>query len=665
MSNIEKLDLKSSNIKQDQIQKLKQLFPEAFIEGDKIDWDRLRLSLGENIDAGKERYGMNWPGKADCFRTIQQPSIATLVPDRDESVNFDTTENLFIEGDNLEALKLLQKSYLGKIKMIYIDPPYNTGNDFIYPDNYTESLQTYLEYTGQVDSEGRKFGTNTDTDGRFHSKWLNMMHPRLFLAKNLLREDGVIFISIDENEVVNLKSICNEIYGEENFCGEIIWKNSSKNDQAYISIQHEYILCYTKSKSSNIGDWLEKKEGLDEIYQAFEGFRKKYGDNWEAIHKEALSWYKQFPESNPISNSKHYNWMDEKGVYFPDNISGPNFGQYRYNVIHPITKKVCKEPSSGWRFPEETMKQRIKDGFVHFGKDETTVPNNKTYLKNTEFQSLTSVKYKDGRVASKLLTNIMGGSYFNNPKDHELIKLLAKSIGVNNNDFVIDFFAGSGTTAHSIIELNKEDGGNRKFICVQLPEQTDEKSEAYKAGYKTIADIGKERIRRVIKKISSEIETEKQKPQQLQFGEEPKPETSLDLGFKAFKLQQSNFKIWQENIEKTPEAIQTALELNIEHISPEAKQESILFELLLKSGFELTTPIKQLTIEGKTVFSIAEGQLLVCLEKELTNELIKAMAEMQPVRVVCLDDGFHNNDQLKTNAVQIMKSKGVTNFRTV
>jgi len=235
MEIIERLDLKSSDIKDNQINKLKQLFPEAFTEGNKIDWDRLRLSLGENIDAGKERYGMNWPGKADCFRTIQQSSLATLVPDRDESVNFDTTENLFIEGDNLEVLKLLQKSYLGKIKMIYIDPPYNTGNDFIYPDNYTENLQTYLEYTGQVDSEGRKFGTNTDTDGRFHSKWMNMMYPRLFLAKNLLRDDGVIFVSIDDNEVNNLRALCNEIFGEENFIASVIWKHTqqSKNDEPF------------------------------------------------------------------------------------------------------------------------------------------------------------------------------------------------------------------------------------------------------------------------------------------------------------------------------------------------------------------------------------------------------------------------------------------------
>ncbi|MBF0351704.1 MAG: site-specific DNA-methyltransferase [SAR324 cluster bacterium] len=655
---MDKLPLTSMNIPEEQQNKLKELFPEVFTEGNKIDWNKLRLTLGEQIDVGKERYGMNWPGKADCFKTIQQPSIGTLVPCPEESVDFDTTQNLFIEGDNLEVLKLLQKSYLGKVKMIYIDPPYNTGNDFIYPDNYSESLETYLSYTGQVDEAGRKFSTNTDTDGRFHSKWMNMMYPRLFLAKNLLREDGVIFVSIDENEAKNLRAVMDEIFGEENFSGEIVWKNSSKNDQAYISIQHEYILCYVRNKSENNGEWSEKKEGLNEIYKAFDGFRKKHGNKWDKIHEEAVAWYKQFPESNPIFSSKHYSWMDENGVYFPDNISGPNFGQYRYDVIHPVAGKVCKEPSSGWRFPEETMKQRIADNLVHFGKDESTIPNNKTYLKNTESQSLSSIKYKDGRVASKLLIKLLGGNYFTNPKDANLLGLIIKAVLKDNCGIILDFFSGSCTTAHAVLDLNKSDGGNRKFIMVQLPELCDENSEAYKAGYKTIADIGKERIRRVIKKIKEE-----QNSPQGDLLEQDQP--FQDLGFKVFKLSKSNFNIWNANVEKAPESIQQQLELHIDHIDQKSSQEAILYEILLKSGFELTTAIEKLNIESKTVFSIAEGELLICLEKQLTLEVIRAIAERKPSRVVCLDEGFQHNDQLKTNAVQIMKSKGVLNFRTV
>lgn len=692
MDIIEKFDLKSLDIKQNQIQKLKQLFPEAFTEGDKIDWNRLRLTLGENVDTGKERYGMNWPGKADCFRTIQQPSIATLVPNRDESVNFDTTENLFIEGDNLEALKLLQKSYLGKIKMIYIDPPYNTGNDFIYPDNYTESLQTYLEYTGQVDGEGRKFGTNTDTDGRFHSKWLNMMYPRLFLAKNLLREDGAVFISIDDNEVNNLKSLCNEIFGEENFLGciSVISNLKGRSDDKYFASSHNYLLVYSK------GNFITKGIPLPDSY-------------WE-----------DYPETYP--NGKHYRLLglrkrgshssrkDRPKMFYPIYVS-PNTFKVSLMKNPEYCEEVIPKLSDGsdgcWRWGKETVNDNIDfliakkvrpenrwDIFqIDFAENEEGVKRikPKTFWLGSEFSN------EAGTLEVK---KIIGKKIFDTPKPIGLLNCIIEQ-SLNLEDIVLDFFAGSCTTAHAVMDLNKEDGGNRKFICVQLPEQTDEKSEAYKAGYKTIADIGKERIRRAGKKIindelliinkkKEELGKLKDKLHQLQNESVLIKNTeaidslqqninnqqtainnsqliinNFDIGFKVFKLQQSNFKVWQEDIEKTPEAIQTALELNIEHITPEAKQEAILYELLLKSGFELTTPIKQVTLEGKTVFSIAEGQLLVCLEKDLTYGLIKAMAEMQPVRVICLDDGFHNNDQLKTNAVQIMKSKGVVNFRTV
>ena len=349
-------DGSSLNIVQDNLEKLKNLFPDIFSEG-KIDFNKLRETLGDYLETDEERYNFTWHGKSKARHIAQTVSTGTLRPCKAESKHWDTTQNLFIEGDNLEVLKLLQKSYHKQVKMIYIDPPYNTGKEFIYPDNYQDNLDTYLEYTGQKDSEGRKFGTNAETSGRYHTNWLNMMYPRLKLARNLLRDDGVIFISIDENEQANLKRLCEDVFGENNFAGEIVWKNSSKNDQSYISIQHEYILCFVKSKIENPGQWEEKKDGVEQIYKAFETFRRKHGNNWKEIHKEALAWYKQFPESNPISNSKHYSWMDERGVYFPDNISGPNFGQYRYDVKHPLTNNVCKQPSSGWRFPEETMKQ--------------------------------------------------------------------------------------------------------------------------------------------------------------------------------------------------------------------------------------------------------------------------------------------------------------------
>ena len=639
---IQKQELTSMNIAEEQLRKLKELFPEVFTEGLKVDWDKLRLTLGQSIDVGKERYGMNWPGKADCFKYIQQPSIATLIPARDESVDFDTTENLFIEGDNLEVLKLLQKSYLGKIKFMYFDPPYNTGGDFVYPDDFSENLDTYLEYTGQVGSDGKKFGTNTDSDGRFHSKWMNMMYPRLFLAKNLLTEDGIIFISIDDNEVNNLKSICNDIFGEENLVETIIWKNkygAGAATKGFISV-HEYILCYSKNPIVNIQGPLSE----DEV--------KKH-------------------------NKKDANYS-QRGPYRTQPVQTKSLGD-RPNLVYPITFQGQEIwPNKQWVWSKERMENAIANDEVEIvkGKDGKFSVRSKQYLKDE------TGNIRKGKPTSLLngpftqegtaeLREIFDTDVFPFPKPSELVKYLIGLIVNDDNSsdyFVLDIFAGSGTTASAVMNLNQTDSGKRKYICIQLPEKTDEKSEAFKAGYKTIADLSKERIRRTVNKIKNEIEAEaKRKESQLNFEAKSSNDSVIDLGFKVFKLSKSNFKIWDSALEKEPEVIQAKLFEHIQHISPEAEQEAILYELLLKSGFQLTTPIEKLTLAGLTVFSIAEGQLLICLEKELTHNCIKAMAEMQPTRVICLDEGFkgENADALKTNAVQIMKSKGVVNFRTV
>ncbi|MBK7214547.1 MAG: site-specific DNA-methyltransferase [Bacteroidales bacterium] len=692
MSEIEKLPLTSMNIVDDQLQKLKELFPETFTEGNKIDWDKLRLTLGETIDAGKERYGMNWPGKADCFKTIQQPSIATLVPARDESIDFDTTENLFIEGDNLEVLKLLQKSYLGKVKMICIDPPYNTGNEFIYPDNYSENLQTYLEYTGQIDYEGRKFGTNTDTDGRFHSKWMNMMYPRLFLAKNLLLEDGVIFISIDDNEVHNLRALCNEIFGEENFVAVFPWKKrTAKSDVPFgVSQDYEWIVSYTKG-NLNAGIEFERKYYSTDDYPN-DRWRLSDITTQRSAEERPNSAFvmidpktdKQYP-FNPnriwgVTKDTFQDYYDKGKIVFPDSYSFLNISIPAFRVFESEDKvKALK------KFGSEEQKKAAS-----------------TFLPKEVGMS------EDG---NKEIIEMFGSKIFSFPKPHTLIKHFISIINCSDS-IILDFFAGSGTLAHAVFEQNKEYGGSRKFICVQLPEPTDEKSEAFKAGYKHIAGICKERIRQVIIKINKEvvsldkqreslilkmaelsiqIKLEEDKVPANMFGDEKTNKAieklksefqvfelkaqeilekynranEMDKGFKVFKLQPSNFKIWDANISKDPEVIQKSLFEHIAHINPESTQEAILYELLLKSGFELTTHIEKLSIEGKTVFSIAKGELLICLEHDLTNDLIKSMAELQPTRVICLDEGFHNNDQLKTNAVQIMKSKGVVNFRTV
>lgn len=343
----ESMSLESMNITDHQKAKLKELFPEVFTEGLKIDFEQLKRTLGEMIDGGKERFGMNWAGKADCFKTIQQPSVATLVPVPEESIDFDTTENVFIEGDNLEVLKLLQKSYLGKIKMIYIDPPYNTGNDFIYPDNYSENLDTYLEYTGQIDGEGRKFSTNVDTDGRFHSKWMNMMYPRLFLAKNLLREDGVIFISIDDSEVNNLTAIMNEIFGQENFVANLIWEKGRKNDAKLFSIGHDYMLVYAKSKNflnENKVKWREVKPGSAEIQEKYLQLKKKFGSNCAKIQSGLREFYSALPKTHPSKKLTRYGNVDERGVWRDDNMSWPGGGGPNYDVLHPVTGKPCKVP---------------------------------------------------------------------------------------------------------------------------------------------------------------------------------------------------------------------------------------------------------------------------------------------------------------------------------
>ena len=624
---IEKMELKSLDIVGEKREQLKALFPEAFTEGSKIDFERLKLTLGEMVDPGKERYGMNWPGKADCFKIIQQPSIATLTPARDESVDFDTTENLFIEGDNLEVLKLLQKSYFGKVKLIYIDPPYNTGNDFIYPDDYSESLDTYLRYTKQIDDEGRRYSTNPETDGRFHSKWMNMMYPRLFLARNLLQEDGVIFISIDDREVDNLKKICDEVFGEQNLIAQVVWEKmyTTKNDSKMISDCHEYLIIYSKAIEAKPICLLPRSKEADERYSN--------PDNDHRGHWKAIPLY-------------------AKG----ERTRG------RYPIKSTKTGKIFElPPNKHWLYIEEDTLEMIQDNRIWFGQDGNSMPNVKRFLSEVQQGMKPKTLWKFSEVGSndsaKREIKLLFGENppFDFPKPVMLMRQILH-LSNSKNEIVLDFFSGSCTMAHATLDLNKEDGGNRKFIMVQLPEPTEENSEAFKAGYKTIADIGKERICRVIKKIKVEIEKKKD-----MFTADTQ---GLDLGFKVFKLQPSNFKLWDGETGKDKEAIENQIALFIEHINPQSSQEDILYELLLKSGFPLTTKIEKVTLAQKAVFSIADGSMLICLEKDLTPEVIKAMAEMKPVRVVCLDEGFKSNDQLKTNAVQIMKTRNIT-FRTV
>jgi adenine-specific DNA-methyltransferase len=632
----EKLDLRSLDLTEEKKQELLRLFPEIRTEGGQIDFERLKLTLGEMVDVGKERYGMNWPGKADCFRTIQVPSTGTLIPCPEESVNFDTTENLIIEGDNLEVLKLLQKAYLGKVKMIYIDPPYNTGNDFIYPDNYTESLQTYLEYTKQVDSQGKKFATNTDTDGRFHSRWMNMMYPRLYLARNLLRDDGIIFISIDDNEVENLKKICNEIFGEQSFLSCVLWqKRTSPDARTALGAAHDYILCYVKTL-------IDKKCPL----------------NLVPLSKERLAEFKN-PDNDP------------RGIWASVDVTGQTghatSSQY-FEIGTPSGIKYFPPEGRCWAISEHTFLQLVKENRVWFGKDGNSRPRIKQFLSETKGMTTwtwwTNEEVGHNQEATKELSDLIGQpDIFDNPKPIRLIKkMLYLSTSSSSNDIIVDFFAGSGTTAQAVLELNKSDNGNRKFILVQLPENIDPENKDQKSALsfckenhlrENIAEISKERVRRVIKKLNDAD------ADQLPLN------ISRDCGFRDFKLVASNFKPWNAQVLQDASALTRQLELHIDHIREDRSSDDILYEILLKSGFPLITTVEKLNLAGKQVFSVAGGTLLICLEPELTMEVIRAMAAQKPERVVCLDAGFEGNDQLKANAVQIFKTQGIPSFKTV
>jgi adenine-specific DNA-methyltransferase len=598
-----------------------------------IDFEKLKSELGtfsDVFESRRERYGMDWPGKKDAMKIIQQSSVATLKPCQEESVNFNDTENIFIEGDNLEVLKLLQKSYYGKVKMIYIDPPYNTGKEFIYPDKYSESLDTYLAYAGLVDDEGRKFSTNTANEGRFHTKWLNMMYPRLFLARNLLKEDGVIFISIDDNEVSNLRKLCDEIFGEENFVAQLVWKKKytgGKHTSGYVDL-HEYVFVFAKSINN-----------LAEI-----GIQR--------------------PDEEKDKFVEEDEFIAERGKFYVRPLKS-NL-ELRRTLIYPIITPDGSVLETQWLVAKDTFEKLLVEKRVEFRqkRDGSYQIYRKYYEKDGEGivkppSLIDKYPNNEGKVELKTLFNITEGrdNLFYTVKPTGLIKHLLEPY-FSDSDIIFDFFSGSATTAHAVLDLNKQDNGNRsKFILVQLPEPCDSDSEAFKAGYKTIADIGKERIRRVIKNIQEE-QTAKGKTAETKLpGMAEQPQTELDLGFKVFKLDKSNFKIWDgSNIDASDEQINKQLELHIDHIDPDASQEDILYELLLKAGFMPTEKVQKIDMAGKTVFSISDGALLICLEEEITKELINTVADARPFQFICLDKGFKGNDQLKANAVQTFKA---------
>ena len=604
-----KIPLTSPDVNAERVARLRELFPEAFTEG-KLDPAKLSLLFGDGVTDAAERYGLSWTGKSEAIKNIQTLTTGTLLPAPDESVNFDATENLIIEGDNLEVLKLMQGGYHGRVKMIYIDPPYNTGGDFIYPDNYKEGLADYLKFSGQVSGEGVKLTTNPETDGRYHSKWLTMIYPRLFLARNLLREDGVIFVSIDDHEVHNLRAVMNEIFGEENFVAEFIWKRRKQVDsrtKTGVSIDHEYCLCFRKSDFGVL-----RGQEID------------------------ITKYKN-ANNDPLGP-----WASDNLVGLATKDQRPNL---HYDLVNPATKKVYSCPPTGWRYSRETMSKLISEGRILWPEKDTGRPRYKRYLSDlsdlfTGQSSILKTAFSaDGTNELKELFSNMDVLDF--PKPVAYLKLLFNQI-CKEDDIVLDFFAGSGTTAQAVLELNAQDGGNRKFILVQLPEPTERKD------FPTIADITKERARRVIKKLND-----------ADHGKLPMDQKP-DRGFKVFKLSSSNFKVWDStSAPKDAAGLAEQLKLMAHNVEEGRPDEALLYELILKSNLPLTSKITSGKIGKQTFYDVADGTLAICLERKVTKETLRGIIARKPKGVICLDVAFAGNDQLKTNIVLEMKSHGI------
>ena len=663
---MDKLKMHSPNKVDENIAKIGALFPNCLTEVKNadgvvvraIDFDMLRQELSSVIVEGnEERYQFTWPDKKKSILLANAPIAETLRPCREESVDFDTTENLYIEGDNLDVLKLLQETYLGKIKMIYIDPPYNTGNDFVYEDDFAESADEYLTNSGQFDAEGNRLVQNTESNGRFHTDWLNMIYPRLKLAKDLLTDDGVIYISIDDCEFENLTKICNEIFGESNFVDCITWNTRiPKNDNKGLGNIHQYLLVYVKNHE-NDRQFTMQKDGLDDVFELLEKLKKQNVPIPEA-EEELKKFYKKKGYDRGITL---YNALDNN--YQPwgkINMSWPNSDTFgpTYDVLHPVTHKPTKKPDRGWRWNQATFNSHLDYnrtilrhdgsyvcGDIWFAKDENTQPSSIKYLRDVGkmlLRTIISLK-SDGGME---LEGLFGGkSIFSNPKPTSLIKTLVNSIH-ENDYYILDFFSGSATTAHAVMQLNSEDGGRRKFIMVQLPEETDEKSEAYKAGYKNICEIGKERIRRAGAKIKEES---------------PLTTGDLDTGFRVLKLDSSNMKDVRYNpAEYTPSMFDTLAD----NIKEDRTPEDLLFQVMLDLGVLLSSKIEESTIAGKKVFNVADGFLVACFDANVTDEVITEIAKKKPYYFVMRDSSMAS-DSVAANFDQIFTTYSPDTVRKV
>ena len=620
----------SKDLVQDNIDKLKELFPEI-VTDEKIDFKVLQQVLGEELEEEEEYYRFTWAGKSQARREAHKPSTGTLRPAKEESLDWDTTQNMYIEGDNLEVLKLLQKSYAGKIKMIYIDPPYNTGKDFVYKDNYKDNLKNYQEVTGQIDSDGNKTSTNSDSDGRYHSNWLNMMYPRLRLARNLLKEDGVILISIGDDEYQNLKKLCDEIYGEDNFISNFVWNCSTGGGirPKHVNKTHEYLLMYSKNKNNLLQLNAPLSKSATDQY--------KLSDEYGGLYREKDFIFKN---SSTNINQKYF-------IECPDGeMVKPKEG-YIYRFIKSTFEKALSENKVV--FKASTNGPLINDK----GKQSNWNIYIKKYLGDGKGSPLSILPkdvvglYNNG---TSMVQNLFDNNrVFENVKSLELIIYLCEMI-IESNEIMLDFFSGSATSAHAIIEYNIRNISDSKFIQVQLPQNTESNSISNRLGYNKISEIGKERIRRVVQKIKEE---------------HPEKSKDMDLGFKVFKLDSSNIKSWDGNPENLNESLFDA----VGNIKTDRTEEDVLYEILLKYGLDLTLPIQEKIIEGKKVFNVGLGSLFICLADGITSKVAEGIGQWKEecdpevCRVIFKDNGF--TDVEKTNSVQTLKRYGINEIRSI
>ena len=625
--------------------------PEKKVYKRAVNFELLKQMLSPDVVDGDEAYEFTWVGKKAAIVEANKPIRKTLRPCVAESKDWDNTENLYIEGDNLEVLKLLQESYLGKVKMIYIDPPYNTGNDFIYADDFMRSQEEENEQMGMYDEDKNRLFKNTDTNGRFHSDWCSMIYSRLMLARNLLTDDGVIFISIDDNEQENLKKICNEVFGAANFLACLLWEKTRKNDARFFSSGHEYMLVFAKSTANLIDKniyFREDKPGAAEIYAEYLELQRKYGTDFAKMQEGLQAFYNSLPKEHPAKKLSRYNKVDENGVWRDDNMSWPGGKGPSYDVIHPITGKPCAVPPGGWRYSSpEKMQAMIKAGKVVFREDETLPPIKKTYLvrkpgKNADLedenigkQVMGTYFYRSYLQSSIVMEELLGKGVFEYPKDHEIIKRMINYV-TSQDAIVLDFFSGSASTAHAVIQLNAEDGGHRKFIMVQLPEPCDEASEAYKAGYKNICEIGKERIRRAGDKIKSES---------------PMTTQDLDIGFRVLKLDDTNMKDVYYAPDDYNQNMLAGLESNIKDDRTDL---DLLFGCLIDWGLPLSLPYKSEQLGGCTVHTYNDGDLIACFDANIPESVVKEIAQRRPLRAVFRDSGFASSPE-KINVFEIFK----------